>query len=307
MQGRPIFGLFAVEDRRDLRRLVVDRSRGELDSVRHRTATLERRGADPVTVEVTASVHLPGGAPGEISWVLLAPGDRDAAPGGALTESLMALAALGHRRADGPEVLHTAATLCADVLAAAVTIELGDPSAPTALSSSCQLAQECDGAQLAAGEGPSVTAYETGATVVAHLDDAGDDAAWPRLAGRLPSAGSTVVAVPIRTGEAVAGTFTAYSTGGTEPPVETAELLAVTLGGVLREFELHDEVARLETDMERALASRAVIDQAKGVVMAARGVDADAAWEHLVKLSNAHQVKLRELAATIVDQVVRRT
>ena len=43
MQGRPIFGLFAVDDRRELRRLVAARSRGEIDSVRRRTATLEPR------------------------------------------------------------------------------------------------------------------------------------------------------------------------------------------------------------------------------------------------------------------------
>jgi GAF domain-containing protein len=191
-------------------------------------------------------------------------------------------------------------------LECAVTIGLGHPAAPTALTSSCQLAQECDGAQLAAGEGPSVSAYETGVTVVADFDgDAGSH--WPRLAGRLPAAVATVVAVPLRTGEAVAGTFTAYRSTGAPPQAETVELLAVTLSGVLHEFELFDELARLETDMERALASRAVIDQAKGIVMAARGVDADTAWQHLVKLSNAHQVKLRDLAASMVEQVVRRS
>jgi PAS domain-containing protein len=306
LQGRPIFGLFAVDDRRELRSLVTARGRGELDSVRRRTATLEPRGAEPVTVEVTASVQLPGGASDEISWVLLAPGDRDPGLEGGLAETLMALAVLGRRRATAAEVLHDAARLCASALECAVTISLGHPASPTALTSSCQLAQECDGAQLAAGEGPSVSAFESAMTVAADLDGAGGSD-WPRLAGRLPAAGATVVAVPLRTGEAVAGTITAYRSSGAQPQTEAVELLAVTLSGVLHELELFDELAHLETDMERALASRAVIDQAKGIVMAARGVDADAAWEHLVKLSNTHQVKLRELAASMVEQVVRRS
>jgi hypothetical protein len=218
----------------------------------------------------------------------------------------MALAVLGRRRGATAEVLHDAARLCAGALECAVTIGLGHPAAPTTLTSSCQLAQECDGAQLAAGEGPSGSAFESAMTVAADLDGAGGSD-WPRLAGRLPAAGATVVAVPLRSGEAVAGTFTAYRSSGAQPQTETVELLAVTLSGVLHELELFEELAHLETDMERALASRAVIDQAKGIVMAARGVDADAAWEHLVKLSNSHQVKLRDLAASMVEQVVRRS
>lgn len=308
MQGRPIFGLFAVDDRRELRRLVAARSRGEIDSVRRRTATLEPRAGEPVTVEVTASVQLPGGAPGEISWVLLTPIDRGPGAGAPLAETLTALAVLGRRRCAPAELLEDAAALCAEVLGGAVTLGLGHPAAPTALASSCQLAQECDGAQVIAGEGPSVSSHETGTTVVADLGSSERGLQrWPRLDGRLPASVSTVVATPVRGGEGVVGTLTAYLPDRAVSAADTVELLAVTLGGVLREIELFDELSRLETDMERALASRAVIDQAKGIVMAARGIDANAAWDHLVKLSNLHQVKLRDLAASIVDQVARRS
>jgi PAS domain S-box-containing protein len=313
MQGRPIFGLFAPDDRPRLRQLVSDHSRGELRSVRRCTARLRPGGAGAVPVGVTALAQPPGAPPGEISWVLLGPADREPVDGALLPETLTSLAVLGRRRSSSPDVLHEAATLCADALGAAVTVALGHPLAPTALSSSCLLAQRCDGAQLAAGEGPSVAAYESGATVLADLDDRGDldvaaeESAWPRLVGRLPAQGSTVVAVPLRTGEGVAGTFTAYRPGGAAPRVDTAELLAEMLGGVLHELELVAELASLRADMERALASRAVIDQAKGIVMAARGIDADAAWDHLVELSNVYQMKLRDLAASMVEQVARRS
>jgi AmiR/NasT family two-component response regulator len=44
-----------------------------------------------------------------------------------------------------------------------------------------------------------------------------------------------------------------------------------------------------------------VIDQAKGMVMARLGIDADEAFARLVKLSSHLNVKLRDLAALIVE------
>jgi AmiR/NasT family two-component response regulator len=57
----------------------------------------------------------------------------------------------------------------------------------------------------------------------------------------------------------------------------------------------------LAANLERALSSRAVIDQAKGMVMARLGIDADEAFARLVKLSSHLNVKLRDLAALIVE------
>jgi AmiR/NasT family two-component response regulator len=62
-------------------------------------------------------------------------------------------------------------------------------------------------------------------------------------------------------------------------------------------------VERLELDMQQALSSRAVIDQAKGVLMAARGMDADQAWAHLVAISSSEQRKVRDVARDIVARV----
>jgi AmiR/NasT family two-component response regulator len=55
--------------------------------------------------------------------------------------------------------------------------------------------------------------------------------------------------------------------------------------------------------MRAALTSRAVIDQAKGVVMADQRCTADEAFQHLVRLSNNTHRKVREVAQAIVDQV----
>ena len=67
-----------------------------------------------------------------------------------------------------------------------------------------------------------------------------------------------------------------------------------------------DGVQRLAGQLEQAMASRAVIEQAKGVIMAMRGVPEHEAFEVLRKTSQDRNVKVRELAQQIVTGVVVR-
>ena len=62
----------------------------------------------------------------------------------------------------------------------------------------------------------------------------------------------------------------------------------------------------LADQLQEALRSRALIDQAKGIIMAGRGGDANAAFEVLVALSQQRHVKLREVAQEIVEAAARR-
>ena len=52
--------------------------------------------------------------------------------------------------------------------------------------------------------------------------------------------------------------------------------------------------------LREALSSRATIDQAKGIVMARHGVDADEAFQRLVKMSNDSNVRVADVAAALV-------
>ena len=67
-----------------------------------------------------------------------------------------------------------------------------------------------------------------------------------------------------------------------------------------------DGVQRLAGQLEQAMASRAVIEQAKGVIMAMRGVPEHEAFEVLRKTSQDRNIKVRELAQQIVTGVVIR-
>jgi hypothetical protein len=64
----------------------------------------------------------------------------------------------------------------------------------------------------------------------------------------------------------------------------------------------HDALRRKVRNLERALVSRATIDQAKGIVMAERHVDPEAAFEILVRMSNDTNVPLAEIARALVYQ-----
>ena len=67
-----------------------------------------------------------------------------------------------------------------------------------------------------------------------------------------------------------------------------------------------DGVRRLAGQFEQAMASRAVSEQAKGVIMAMRGVPEHEAFEVLRKTSQDRNVKVRDLAQQIVTGVVER-
>lgn len=67
---------------------------------------------------------------------------------------------------------------------------------------------------------------------------------------------------------------------------------------------LSDSVREVE-QLRRALTSRATIDQAKGILMARRRIDADEAFRALVVMSNQTNVPLADVAKALVYQAQR--
>jgi hypothetical protein len=67
----------------------------------------------------------------------------------------------------------------------------------------------------------------------------------------------------------------------------------------------HDLEAMAEEieQLREALSSRAVIDQAKGIVMARAGCSADDAFRRMVKMSNDSNVRVAEVASALVYHV----
>jgi PAS domain S-box-containing protein len=298
LAGRPVFSLFAIEDRRALRDLVTEHA----SSQTHRTATVVPRAGAPVTVEVSVSVS--EGDQVEVTWLLLARDTTDPERRlRILHQALTELAGLPGPDVGVRDVLDRAAQVCRRTIGEVeVSINLGAPDAPDALASTSVLAQTLDGAQLRAGEGPSRTALETRQPVSS--PDLRADQRWPRLSRLLPAQQVSAVAVPIEVGERLVGHLNVYGLEG-EPlgHVEDVEMLAATLGTVCYELELAAELDRLSEDLRRAVSSRAVIEQAKGIVMAQKRCSPEEAFAHLAQLSSTQERKLRDVAQTIVETV----
>ncbi|MGY1744317.1 ANTAR domain-containing protein [Blastococcus sp. SYSU D00695] len=229
-----------------------------------------------------------------------APGDT-LGPAAALAE----LTALGVADHDRRSMLARMAAVVRSAVPGAhwTSITIGSPAEPQWLGSDSPEAQHLDGLQVRAQEGPCWSAHAEGTTVVTgHL---ATDPRWPRL-GPL-AAGSpvrSVLAVPVHGGDGQAGVLNVYARsedafgGDARRP---AELAAAAMTAVLQSVAERESLRALAANLERALTSRAVIDQAKGVLMARLGVSADNAFARLVALSNRLNVKVRDLAALVVS------
>ncbi|PWW22724.1 PAS domain-containing protein [Geodermatophilus normandii] len=221
-----------------------------------------------------------------------------------LATALTELSALPVSEGDRQRLLGRMAALIRGAVPAAdwVSITLGSPRDPQRLGSDSPQAQSFDGRQVQAAQGPCWDAYRLGSVVV--TDDVAADLRWPALAP-LVGAGPvrSVLAVPLHEDGATSGAINVYSgrTAAFGPAGRRiGELVAAAVAGVLQNVAEREAMQQLAVNLERALGSRAVIDQAKGILMGRLGVDADDAFARLVALSNRHNVKVRDLAVLVV-------
>lgn len=188
---------------------------------------------------------------------------------------------------------------------AAVSVTVADERGRyrTAAHSSAD-AEHVDVLQYELVEGPCVEALETGEA--RHVDDFAEDQRWPKVAERAVELGfRSVVAVPLSVNDVVIGAlnvFGAEPAGFDEADRELIQRIAAPAASTLANARAFLRVSRLAEQLQEALASRVVIEQAKGVLMAREGCDADAAFGLLRKTSQDANLRLRDVARTLVDQ-----
>ena len=114
------------------------------------------------------------------------------------------------------------------------------------------------------------------------------------------------LSLPLDTPAGVLGVYNLYSTrvdGFPEEMWPQLEALAGNAAGALAVAVKLADQTQLSEDLRHALASRSVIDQAIGIIMAQQRCDASKAFDLLRRASQNRNVKLRELAAEIVEAV----
>lgn len=228
---------------------------------------------------------------------------------GRLASALAALTRLPLAGSETDELLRCMVEICQGAFTrpVAASISMGDPTQPTMFVAGSKLAQSVDGAQTTAGEGPCQAAWSDGRTC--QTSELGADVRWPKLRLHLGSSPvRSALSVPIRVADKDVGTLALYSVDdglADEDAREAAELLGGAVSAVLHEVNAKSELRTAADQLKTALESRATIDQAKGIVMAIRGCGPDEAFEILAQISSSSNVKLRDLAARMVEQAAQ--
>lgn len=82
--------------------------------------------------------------------------------------------------------------------------------------------------------------------------------------------------------------------------VTKLEALAAHVGVLLANAAALSAGQRTIEQLREAMVSRSVIEQAKGVLMAREQIDAETAWQYMVRISQRSHRKLRDISADIV-------
>ncbi len=157
--------------------------------------------------------------------------------------------------------------------------------------------------ELQHDEGPCVDAYRTGKAVHSSLDPEADEH-WPAFAPHSRAAGfQSVSALPMRLRSEVIGALNVFSS--TARVLDSGDqMIAQSLAdiatiGILQERALND--ARIVTSqLEAALESRVIIEQAKGIVAERNHASIDAAFRQLRSYARNNNLHLSRTAQEIV-------
>jgi GAF domain-containing protein len=172
------------------------------------------------------------------------------------------------------------------------------------------MALAADELQYQHGYGPCIDAGRGG--VLLRVDDMATEQRWPEyvahvreatpvrssLSVPLPYQGSSIGALNNYSSEPSAFATPESLRGG----LEVAEVMAIAVANA----DAHWQLGEQARNMGLAMQSRAVIEQAKGVLMAQRHVDADQAFEILREASQRYNRKLRDIATGIVESTQQR-
>jgi GAF domain-containing protein len=189
---------------------------------------------------------------------------------------------------------------------ASVSVIRDDGTAETVASSS-QRVWAVDDDQYAAGDGPCLEAARTGQVVRVGVEQATER--WPEFARSARVAGvASYLSAPLHVDEEFAGSLNLYSDqahGFGDLDEALLRLYTTAAAAAIANSQRYTHARNLATQLGQALDSRAVIDQARGILMATHGIDAQQAFALLAKESQNTNVKLREVAARLVESISR--
>jgi GAF domain-containing protein len=225
---------------------------------------------------------------------------------GQLAEAFVELADTLVDDFDVVDFLHQVSARCAQVLdVAAVGVLLTDQrGALRVIAASTEQTRLLELLQSQTDEGPCPECFHTGRPVaVADLPAAAGR--WPRFAAEASQIGfASVHALPMRLRTDIIGTLNLFGTkpGALDPDtIRLAQALAdVATIGILQARAIRDRQTVAE-QLQTALNSRIVIEQAKGVIAERFHFDMDQSFTLLRRRARTNNRRLSDLARAVVD------
>lgn len=207
------------------------------------------------------------------------------------------------------DLLQLLVDTCRDVLdmSAAGILLADDRGELEVVASTSEASRLVEMMQLSAEAGPCIESYQSG-RVVALAEIADSPLAWSAFRDSALDQGFHAVdALPMRLRNQTIGTLNLLRTSpGLAPADDIAAAQAfadVATIGILHERTLR-ESAVLSEQLQSALNSRVVIEQAKGVVSHLRQVPIDQAFDLMRQYARSHSMGLSAVAGRIVDRTL---
>lgn len=203
------------------------------------------------------------------------------------------------------QVVHAAQRVVAGVDLVSVTLRSADGGLHTPVETE-PLASELDRLQYEAQEGPCFTAAQPSGPGQVRSDDLAHESAWPRFGPAAAELGVCAVfsvsLVPDARPPRYTGALNLYSRhpGTLSATAHEPVLLLATHASLALARSVAVTRADLTVEqLHKAIGSRDVIGQAKGILMARGGITADEAFDHLRRTSQDLNVKLADVARLV--------
>jgi GAF domain-containing protein len=212
-------------------------------------------------------------------------------------------------RYDVSDVLHELGGAVAEVLSAAgAGVSLGDGEGQLRFATATsELVAEVEQVQQDAQQGPCYSAYTT--NEARFVPDLNEVTEWPQLADAARRAGLISVAgIPMAFDGRPVGSLNVYDDrvrDWSDADIVSAQVLAdIATGYVVHASEL-DRARRVNEQLEEALDSRVVIEQAKGILAGERGITVDQSFAILRDHARRRNVPVRSIAQAVVELGLR--
>jgi transcriptional regulator with GAF, ATPase, and Fis domain len=189
-----------------------------------------------------------------------------------------------------------------------VGLTMLEPAGPDTMVASTDFVRAVDEVQYGLGEGPCIEAVEVRRTQV--CGSLGGEARWPRFGPRAGRMGvHSALSLPLMVAGQVVGALNVYGhrrDAFSSEAILIGEQFSIPAAVTVANARVLEQTRRLAQQLEQALGSRAVIDQAIGILMSRTGGSADEAFESLRSISRLEGTKVADVARTLVAQAVTR-